>query len=693
MKKTSIMLGLAVACICLTPACTTAHHIDLRNYETSHQEAKTQLIPRSVLFGNPDRGQVRLSPDGQYVSWLAPVGGALNIWVAPIDDMANAKPVTQEKKRGIYRHRWGYDSRYVLYRKDKDGDENYHIYATDIVGGTTRDLTPVKDGVRATIEARSAQYPNRIIVGINERDPAVFDLYMVDVNTGERSLLKINPGYAGWVIDQSLTPRYGYETPKTGGARIVDFDGNTFMDIPIDDYLTTEIIGFDASNRYLHALDSRGRNTSALVRIDTQDGAVTTLAQDSKADVQRMILHPKTNEPLAYSVEYMTEKWEMLDPELSADFDFLTGRFNGAMRIVSKTDDLSKFIVYSSEPDKPSRYYTYDKKSGSVDYLFSTRPDLQKVKLQPMHAIEIKARDGLPLVSYLTLPTGSDADGDGRPEKPVPLIVSVHGGPWGERDKYSYDPSAQWLANRGYAVLSINFRGSGGFGKAFLNAARRQFAGEMHDDLIDGVNWAIAERIADKNKIGITGGSYGGYATLVGLTFTPDVFACGAARVAPSNLVTLIESFPDYAKPYLDSDWYKFVGNPEIAAERSDMLQRSPITRIDAMKSPLLISHGANDPRVTKAESDTIVKKMEEKNLTVTYANFPDEGHGFSRPENVAANYAVTEHFFAKCLGGRAEPFADVFDGSSIEILSGLSYIDGLADALEQHSVKSKTVQ
>ncbi len=681
MALLSRTLPLTLSVLGLLSACTTSQHFDLRSPSVLRPALETELIPRTTLFGNPDRGQVRMSPDGNKLSWLAPVDGVLNIWIAPVDDISKAQPLTRSTERSITNHQWGFNSQYVLYRQDKDGDENYHIFATDVATGATRDLTPVRDGVRASIEARSASRPNKIVVGMNDRDTEVFDLHLVDVATGESELLKINPGFGAWLIDNELKPRYGYETPPGGGAQVIDFDGNILVDIPMDDYLTSDFAGFDASGRFLYALDSRDRDKAALVRIDTHDGSVEPLGVNAQADVGTVLYHPTTRRPLAYSAEFLTQKWYVLDPAFTEDFRFLQQQLDGNIGIVSISDDLAKLIVYVSGPQSPTHYYIYDRQARSLVSLFTTRPELERAGLQPMHPVEIRARDGLSLVSYLTLPPGSDDDGDARPDSPLPMVLSVHGGPW-ERDSYRYDPYVQWLANRGYAVLSVNFRGSTGFGKAFLNAATREFAGKMHDDLIDGVDWAVAEGITEPGRIGITGGSYGGYATLVGLAFTPDVFACGAARVAPSNLVTLIESFPDYVKPYLESDWYRFVGNPEIASDRRDMLARSPIMRAERIEKPLLISHGANDPRVAKAESDTIVAAMAANGLPVTYANFPDEGHGFARPANQFANYALTEHFFAECLGGRAEPFGDALDRSSIEILHGAHYVGGLENAL-----------
>jgi dipeptidyl aminopeptidase/acylaminoacyl peptidase len=311
-----------------------------------------------------------------------------------------------------------------------------------------------------------------------------------------------------------------------------------------------------------------------------------------------------------------------------------------------------------------------------------TQPELANFELAPMQAVVVKARDGLELVSYLTLPPGSDSDGDGRPEKPVPMVLAVHGGPWG-RDEFGYNSWHQWMANRGYAVLSVNYRGSTGFGKSFMRAAIREFAGKMHDDLIDGVNWAVDEGIADPEKVAIAGGSYGGYATLVGVSFTPDTFACGVDIVGPSSLVTLIESFPEYWKPFLAGTWYAYVGDPANEEDRADMLARSAISRIDDITVPLLVGQGANDPRVTKLESDQLVDAMAAKEQQVTYVNFPDEGHGFARPENRLAFYAVMEGFLAQCLGGRTEKVGEAFEGSTIEVLHGGSYLSYLPMAEE----------
>lgn len=635
------------------------------------------LISRDLIFGNPDRTVARISPDGAHVSWLAPKNGVMNVWVAPADDPDRASAITNDTHRGIRTYSWAPNSRFIYFVQDKGGDENFHVYSSNIASGEVRDLTPIADGARATIQQVSSQRPDHIVVGVNERDPQIFDLYLVDVTTGKRELLKENPGYAGWLIDNLLEPRYGIQPTPEGGADIVDFDGQVLMPIPPEDFITMQSIGFDQQNAALYMIDSRGRNTAALAKFDIASGKTTFLAEDDKADVANVLIDPQTLEPVAYSVNYLKSSWFGLNDSISAELDKISSALRGSLQIVSTTDDLSKWVVYDDATDRSGAYYLYDRDGGSVTEMVVTRPGLRDATLAPMHAIEIPARDGLTLVSYLTLPVQSDTDGDGRPGKPLPMVLAVHGGPWA-RDNYGYHSWHQWLANRGYAVLSVNYRGSTGFGKTFTRAAIKEFAGKMHDDLIDGVNWAIDNGIADKDKIAIAGGSYGGYATLIGVSFTPETFACGVDIVGPSSLVTLIESFPEYWKPSLAGTWYTYVGDPAKDEEREDMLSRSAISRIDDISVPLLVGQGENDPRVTKLESDQLVEAMSSNELPVTYVNFPDEGHGFQRPENRLAFYAVMEGFLAQCLGGKAEDVRDAFDGSSIEILYGRGYVSNL---------------
>ncbi len=639
--------------------------------------APPKLIPRDIIFGNPDRTQARISPDGKHVSWLAPDDGVLNVWVAPIDDPANMKVVTNDTYRGINRHFWAPNSAYIYYIQDEGGDENFHVYSANVATGEVVDLTPVDKGVRAQIEAISSDRPDHLVVGINERNPQVFDLYRVDVKTGERELLRENPGYISWLIDNDLEPRLGFAPTPDGGGNIVDFDGNVVAGIPPEDFLTTQAIGFNKSNDAIYMIDSRDRDKAALTVLSLETGEVSPIAKSDVADVSDVLMDSQTREPIAYKVDYLKSQWTALDDSAKADLRALDATLNGSIQIVATTDDMSKWIVHEDATEKSGAYFVYDREAQTVKEMLVQRPGLAEYSLSPMQALELKSRDGLTLVSYLTLPLGSDGDNDGKPDQALPMVLWVHGGPWA-RDAYGYDSVHQWLANRGYAVLSVNYRGSTGFGKSFTRASVGEWAGKMHDDLIDAVQWAIDEGIAIEDQIAIGGGSYGGYATLVGLTFTPDVFACGVDIVGPSNLVTLLESFPEYWTPFLKGTFYLDLGEPSNPEDREFMMSRSPISRVEAIRAPLLVGQGQNDPRVTKIESDQIVESMAAKELPVTYVNFPDEGHGFARPENRLAFFAVMEGFLDSCLGGRSEAVNDAFEGSSIEILHGQGYIENL---------------
>lgn len=676
------MTVLITACSDKSPDATTAEADATAELATLMPPAE---IPRATIFGNPERTVARISPDGSYVSWLAPKDGVMNVWVAPTDDPDNARVITNDPYRGIPVYYWAPNSKYVYFIQDNGGDENFHVYSSDVSSGEVRDLTPAAEGVRAEIEMVSSARPDHIVVGLNERDPQYFDLFIVEVTTGERELLKENPGYGGWLIDNSLEPRYGLQPTPDGGANYVAFDGEVFSVIPPEDFLVTQELGFNKDNTALFMLDSRGRDTAALTRIDLETGEQTMLAADDKADIQGVLTDQVTFDPVAYNVDYLKSSWQGLTDEVNADFEVLAAELKGSVSIVSTTQDMAKWIVYDDASEKPGAYYIYDRADGSVSQMLVTRPALNDATLAQMQPVVIKSRDGLNLVSYLTLPADSDSDGDGRPDARLPLVLAVHGGPWA-RDSYGFHPWHQWMANRGYAVLSVNYRGSSGFGKSFMRAAIKEFAGKMHDDLIDGVGWAVSEGIADPDKVAIVGGSYGGYATLIGVSFTPDTFACGVDLVGPSSLATLIESFPEYWKPFLQGTWYTYVGNPENEEERADMLKRSAISRIDNISVPLLVGQGENDPRVTKLESDQLVEAMSAKELPVTYVNFPDEGHGFQRPENRLAFYAVMEGFLAQCLGGRAEDVNDAFDGSTIEILYGKGYVSNLPLDVEQQA-------
>jgi dipeptidyl aminopeptidase/acylaminoacyl peptidase len=644
------------------------------------------LIPRKLLFGNPDKTQARISPDGQRLSYLAPVNGVLNVWVGPVDDPEAAKPVTNDTNRGIRFHGWAYTSKHIFYIQDKGGDENWRIYGVDLETGVVTDYTPIEK-VNAQIVTGSLRKPEKLVIALNDRNEQVHDLHILDLNTGERTLLIQNDeGFLSYTVDEEFRVRLGSRMTPDGGMDIMTLqeDGTwkLFLHVPMEDMLTTRVFGFDASGRYLHLADSRERNTSALVQYDTQDNKFQLLAEDPRADLSGVIIHPTELRVQAVSFTYDRKHWHVIDPSIQADLNFLATVEIGEVDVISRTLDDQTWIVAYTMDNGPARYYRYERKARRATFLFSDRKDLEDKPLASMQSVIIKSRDGLDLISYLTLPTGSELNATVRPTKPLPMVLLVHGGPWG-RDDWGFDPYHQWLANRGYAVLSVNFRASTGLGKAFTNAGNMQWGAAMHDDLLDAVDWAVKEGIADKNSIAIMGGSYGGYATLAGLTFSPDVFACGVDIVGPSNMVTLLETIPPYWTPMLEMLTSR-MGDHRTEEGREFLKSRSPLTYADRIRKPLLIGQGANDPRVKQAESDQIVQAMQAKNIPVTYVLYPDEGHGFARPENNMSFSAVAEAFLAGILEGRFEPIADDFDGASITVPIGVEHVAGLAEALQK---------
>jgi dipeptidyl aminopeptidase/acylaminoacyl peptidase len=368
----------------------------------------------------------------------------------------------------------------------------------------------------------------------------------------------------------------------------------------------------------------------------------------------------------AVAAEYIQSDWIAIDSATGLDLAMLAGELDGTIEITSQSDDDTLWVVAVSRPDRPAVWHVLDRRTTKITPLFSARPKLEKVKLAPTHGVVIKSRDGLDLVSYLTLPA---TEAGVRPARPLPMVLEVHGGPWG-RDGWHYDREVQWYANRNYAVLQVNYRGSTGFGKAFTNAGDREWAGKMHDDLIDAVNWSIAEGIADPKRIAICGASYGGYASFVGATFTPDVFCCSVPVVGITNLETMLATPPPYWAAFYEQECHR-IGDPRTAEGLALLKARSPLHRAGDITKPMLIGHGANDVRCKVAESDQIVAAMTAKNIPVIYVVYPDEGHGFARPENAIAFKAIEETFLARHLGGRAEPVGEDFTGSSHEIRAG----------------------
>lgn len=647
-------------------------------------DGQPKLIERKAFFGNPTRTGAQISPDGRWISFIAPRDGVLNVWVAPSNDLSAAKPLTNERVRPIRGASWSPDSSMLIFVNDKGGDENFLLYGVDVRTGAERNYTPFEKTVVRVVKA-SRDHPDRVLIGLNNRDPRWHDVHELNLKTGALRLVLKNDSYAGFGADEGLNLRYAVKPRPDGGQdyfRVVNgqVEAAPFEQISLEDTQTTSASGFTRDGKTLYWVDSRGRNTAALIGQDMATGRKTVLAESARADIGGAMRNPRTGVAEAYSEYYLRNEWKPIGTAIRADLDYLRANLKGEWGVVSRTDADDVWIVVNDPITGPAAFHRYDRGAKRLTKLFVTRPELEGAPLVAMHPIEIRSRDGKTLPSYLTLPPGSDPDGNGRPNRPVPLVLNVHGGPWA-RDGYGYNSEHQWLANRGYAVLSVNYRGSTGFGKQFISAGDRQWGAAMHQDLIDAVDWAAREGITTREKTAIYGGSYGGYATLAGLTFTPDRFACGVNIVGVSNLNTFMNTIPPYWEAFRPQ-LYKRVGDPRTEAGKAFLASRSPVNFADKIVRPLLIAQGANDPRVNKAESEQIVKAMQAKNIPVTYVVFSDEGHGFARPQNRLAFYAVSEAFLSQCLGGRAEPIGDAVKPSTAEVPVGADVVPGLKAAL-----------
>lgn len=621
------------------------------------------LIPRDVLFGNPERTSPQLSPDGQYLAYLAPDdANVLQVWLRTVGQ-ADDRQLTADQKRGIRFYTWTYDGEQLIYLQDSDGDENFHIYAVNIHTNNVRDLTPFQ-GVKAQPVDIDPNYPNEILVGLNLNDRQKFDAYRINLTNGAVEPDTENPGnILGWTANSQFQVQAAIAATPDGGYDLL------FRATPAQDWETLRHWGpedegypvsFSADDRTLYLVGSHDANAQRLLSLDLATRQETVVAEDAQYDLGSVVIQPKTRVLQAVSFYKEKEHWQVLDPSVKDDFAALAQVRRGEFSIVSRDlADRTWLVAYNTD-DGPVYFYTYDRATRTSTVLFSNRPALEDLPLVPMQPISYTARDGLTIYGYLTTPSGITPGT--KPPAPLPAVLLVHGGPWA-RDTWGYDPEAQWLANRGYAVLQVNFRGSTGYGKAFLNAGNREWATKMHDDLLDAVHWLVDQSIADRDKVAIMGGSYGGYATLVGLTYTPKVFAAGVDIVGPSNLVTLLQSIPPYWAP-MKAMFAHRVG--DLETEEDFLKSRSPLFLANRIQKPLLIAQGANDPRVKQAESEQIVAAMKAAGKPVTYVLYRDEGHGFARPENRLHFYAIAEEFLAQYLGGRCEPLGEIKGHSGV---------------------------
>ncbi len=605
------------------------------------------LVPRSVLFGNPERTGASLSPDGTRLGFVAPVDGVLNVWVGPADDPSAATPVTFDRGHGVTAYRFAHDDRTLLYLRDNDGDEDWRLYTLDLETGEATLRTP-ESGVTAALMGHNRWHPDTVLVGLNTDNPQLHDVYSLDLTTGALTKVEQNPGFAGWLVDSDLAVRGGATMTPDGGVvwALRDADGayQPWLEVDPADATTTSVLGWNRDGSAMLMISSLDANTARLVRVDQATGEQQVLAEDPVYDVGGVATDPETLEPLSVVFSKERDEWVHLDPQFGAEVDALRARLRGDISL-GRTRADTTWLVTETLSDGPVRWYRYDRATGELTLLFVHKPALEQYTLAPMQPFSFTARDGVPVHGYVTYPVDVPAEN-------LPAVLLVHGGPWA-RDEWGYDPEVQWLTNRGYACVQVNFRGSTGYGKQFLNAGDRQWAASMHDDLLDAIDHLVGLGSIDRQRVGIYGGSYGGYAALVGAAFTPEVFRCAVDLVGPSNLITLIRSVPEYWKPQI-ALFHTKVGNPDT--EPDFLWSRSPLSRVDDIRIPVLVAQGKNDPRVKLAEAEQIVDALRGKGLPHEYLLFDDEGHGLARPENRERFYAVAERFLAEHLGGRCEP-------------------------------------
>jgi dipeptidyl aminopeptidase/acylaminoacyl peptidase len=614
------------------------------------------LIPRETLFNLPQRTKPRISPDGRKLAYLAPENGVLRVWMRTLgqtDDQVVTSNDTSPNFLGFY---WQADSEHLLYYSDHDGDEKAHLYQTNVRTKAIRDLTPANASIEFfTPPMFSRKFPDQVIVAVYKRDPENADLYRINLNTGAAALFAKNPGTIdplNWKLDDAFERQVAI-WPLADGSSEVRLRNNlrskwrTLIKWSRDDTsdVTNTILDFTPDHRAVRALSLAKANSVHLIEIKLQTGRVKILAEDPQYDVTDTLIDPITHQLEAVEVYRQRSEWKALDKSIQPDLDVLRSLRDCDFSLSSRDDANRKWIISYQPSDGPTYFYLYKRDTKKASLLFSNRPDLERYHLTKMLPVEFKARDGLVIHGYLTLPPGLSA-------KKLPMVIYAHGGP-DSRTTWQFDPVIQFLTNRGYAVFNIDFRGSTGYGKRFYNAGIGEWGGRMSEDLIDGKKWAVGQGYADPNRVCLMGDSYGGYATLVGLTSTPNEFACGIDLYGPSNLVAIIRSFP-YATA--KAELIKRIGgDPETQQGVAFLKSRSPLFKAGQIRVPLLIAQGANDPRVPKEESDQIVAAIRKRGGDIEYMLFDNEGHGLTKPENRRRFYAVVEQFLAKYLGGRSE--------------------------------------
>jgi dipeptidyl aminopeptidase/acylaminoacyl peptidase len=611
------------------------------------------LIPIEALFEAPAAQWGGISPDGRWLSYMKPWRGHQNVFVRPVGSVAE-RNITRDSVRSVPSYWWSADGKRILWIQDRAGDENYHLYVAGIsdTSGKPLDLTPFKN---VEVEVVSLPYatPDVAIITMNNRDPALADAYRVNLTTGALELAATNPGtFLGYVADHDNKVRVAYAVDSAGEYQLWTRASEKTAWRMVKKYAVEDKITplrFARDGR-VYMISNEGTDLGRLVLADLDTGKETIADRDplGLVDIDEVYFDEAKGDVLMTRYIGDTARLYPKTAEMKALLDATRRVGGGVVEIGSGTSDRSQWVVTLHTPTKPAVTYIYSGSNGRLERFYDPRPGLSAYRFAEMKPIAFTARDGVHLTGYVTLPRG-------LPARRLPLVVLVHGGPWGGRDKWEFQSDVQMLANRGYAVLQVNYRGTTGLGKRFARGAKKEFGRAMETDLLDGIDYLERQRLIDTSRVAIMGGSYGGYATLVGLTFHPQRFACAVDYAGTSNLVTLLESFPPSWGPFLPRSWYPFVGDPHNPADRADMLARSPLFRADSARSPLLIFQGANDPRVTKPQADAMALALHRRGIPVTYLLASNEGHGFGEAETSLAVNRATEQFLGKCLGGRVQ--------------------------------------
>jgi dipeptidyl aminopeptidase/acylaminoacyl peptidase len=632
------------------------------------------IIDRELIFGNPEIAGAQISPDGHYIAFLKPWKDTRNVYVKAVDEpFSAARLLTTETKRPIPGYLWTRDSKYIIYAKDHDGDENFNVYAVDpaaqLAAGAdapaSRDMTGLK-GVRVELVEAPKTDPDIVYIGLNDRDKAWHDLYRLKISTGEKTLMRKNTErITGWVFDVKGNLRLATRSADNGDTEILRVDADSFTKIySCSVFETCGPLHFlpDGSRAYIET--NKGTNLISLALMDPATGETQIVESDpeNKVDFGGAMFSEATDELVGTSYYYDREKRLFRDKHFAADYKWLEKRLPGMeIGMESRTRDEQVWLVTASSDTEPGQTLLFDRRTHKLTPQYKVREKLPRQDLAEMQSVTYTSSDGLEIPAYLTQPKGVDA-------KNLPALVIPHGGPWG-RDVWGYNSLAQFFANRGYAVLMPNFRGSTGYGRKFLDAGNLEWGRKMQDDVTWGVKYMVAQGIADPKRVGILGGSYGGYATLAGVTFTPDLYAGAVDIVGPSNLITLLESIPPYWEP-IRKVFYERMGNPNTPEGKALLEAASPIHSADKIRTPLLVAQGANDPRVNRREAEQIVVALRDRGFPVEYILAPDEGHGFQRPVNNSALFMESEKFLAQHLGGRYQ------EGGTPEAVARLKEIE-----------------